>query len=221
MRAFTAKYCTLVLVDLTSPLNSIIPTLEAAALEVLAGTESALGVTQIYKLAPRGSRRSFEPVLDRLVGHGLVVATPGNRGHLYRLNRDHLLAPVVVAAANARTEFLHRLGEALSRMEPRPLHASVFGSTARRESGPESDVDLLIVVPDDLDPRGDEWMEQMSRLEDYVLGLAGNRLECLVFTREHLLRVQAEGEPIVDSLLTDGITLAGVELNSVLSEVRT
>jgi hypothetical protein len=39
------------------------------------------------------------PILDRLVRHGLVIAEPANQGFLYRLNRDHLLAPSILQAA--------------------------------------------------------------------------------------------------------------------------
>ncbi len=206
-------------VDLSSPLSTLIPTLEAVVLEVLAGTESALGVTQIHRLASRGSRRSFEPVLARLVEHGLVTAEPVNRGHLYRLNRDHLLAPVVLTAANGRSEFFDRLTDAVERLDPVPLHASVFGSVARREAGRDSDIDLFIVVAEGIDPRSDGWMSQMLELEAHMLRLTGNRVESLVFTAEHLLHVRAEDESIIDSLLADGIRVAGTDLQVLLAKV--
>lgn len=206
--------------DLSSPMRSLIPTLDAVVLEVLAGTESALGVTQIHRLASRGSRRSFEPILDRLVEHGLVLAEPGNRGFLYRLNREHLLAPAVLQVAGARASFFVRMAEAVSRLDPVPLHASVFGSVARRDAGPDSDIDLFFVVPDDLDPRGDEWTSQIQALEDDVVRLTGNRMESLVFTQRHLRDVQAAGETIVGSLVEEGIRIVGVNLTELLVEVQ-
>ena len=132
--------------DLTSPLHSLIPTLDSAVLEVLAGTESSLSLTRVTRLAPRGSRPGLALAMDRLVEQGLVLATPANRGDMYRLNRDHVLADAVVSASRARSAILARIGEDAARMEPRPVHVSVFGSFARREAGPASDIDVLFVM---------------------------------------------------------------------------
>ncbi|MCU1500157.1 MAG: hypothetical protein JWM47_4110, partial [Acidimicrobiales bacterium] len=141
----------MVSMDLTSPLRSLIPSMDSAVLEVLARTESALGSARIARLARRGSRPGHEHALRRLVEHGLVEAEPTNKGHMYRLNRDHLLAPVVLATMNLRSELLDRLRAAVAGLRPKPLHASVFGSFARGEATAESDIDLFLLMPDAYD----------------------------------------------------------------------
>ena len=123
--------------------------LDSAVLEVLAQTESGLGVSQIARLAGRGTRQGLAPILDRLVEHGVVLADPAVRGYLYRLNRDHVLAESVLGAARARITIVARLTEAVQALTPRPVHVSVFGSFARREAGPGSDIDVLVVLPAD------------------------------------------------------------------------
>lgn len=201
--------------DLSSPLRSLIPTLDSAVLEVLAGTESALSLSQISRLAPRGSRPGLALVLERLVEHGLVVATPANRGSLYRLNRDHVLAEAVLSAQRARVTILARLTEAVEALTPRPVHASVFGSFARREASPGSDIDLLVVLPVEA-TLDDAWYAQLRGLGDQVLGWTGNRLEHLVLTEDELARVVAREEPIVDSWLADSVTVTGTPVESLL-----
>jgi predicted nucleotidyltransferase len=42
-----------------------------------------------------------------------------------------------------------RLEEVAQALDPHPSHVSVFGSFARREAGPDSDIDLLVVLPED------------------------------------------------------------------------
>ena len=49
------------------------------------------------------------------------------------------------AADPILTEVIHRLRELY-----RPERIYLFGSTARGESGPDSDYDLMVVVPDDM-----------------------------------------------------------------------
>ena len=42
--------------DLAHPLSSLIPSLDSVVLEVLSGTEGALGATKIHRLGAWGSR---------------------------------------------------------------------------------------------------------------------------------------------------------------------
>jgi predicted nucleotidyltransferase len=203
--------------DLSSPLQSLIPTMESAVLTVLAGTESPLGQSQIHRLAPRGTRRGLAFALDRLVAHGLVVAEPSNHGHLYRLNRDHVLTPAVLGALAARQEFLRRLADATARLRPVVVSGAVFGSVARRDSGPESDVDLLLVVHDTAQADSDAWQDQVRALEAQVLGWSGNRLETITVTRAHLDELVAESEPVVASWRDDALTVAGADLRRLLT----
>ncbi|MBM3745957.1 MAG: nucleotidyltransferase domain-containing protein [Acidobacteria bacterium] len=57
----------------------------------------------------------------------------------------------------------------------RPLKVYLFGSTARGEAGPDSDYDLMIVVPDDAPARlkdpaaGYEAMEGLPRSGDFLV----------------------------------------------------
>lgn len=200
--------------DLSAPLNSLVPTLDAAVLEVLAATESSLGVSQIQRLASRGARSGINRVLTRLVEHGLVLAEPTNLGHVYRLNRGHLLADSVLSAAGARREFVRRLTQACEELRPQVISAALFGSAARGDAGPDSDVDLLLVVDDEA--QTDAWDDQLRDLEDRVLRWTGNRLECVVFTRSHLSVVVESGEPLVASLRNEAIPLTGQPLHTLL-----
>ncbi len=149
--------------DLRHPLRSLVPSLDWAVLEVLAGTESGLGASQIARLSYDGSRSGQAPILDRLVRQGLVIAEPANQGFLYRLNRDHLLAPAILHTAGIRGRLLELLGERVRQLTPMPLHASVFGSFARGEAGEESDIDLLLIAATDQDVR--EWESAIELIE--------------------------------------------------------
>lgn len=200
--------------DLTRPLTSLVRTRDAAVLETLAGTEGALSMSGIWRLGAPGSRQGLYPVIDRLVEHGLVIAESTDHMTTYRLNREHLLVPAVLIAVAARRELFARLGIEISHLEPRPLYAAVFGSVARRESRPDSDIDLCVVVPDDVDTSSDVWADQMRDLEDRVFSWTGNRLEPLIFTISGLERIADES--VIASIRTDGVTLLGTSLESLL-----
>ena len=200
--------------DLSAPLSSLIPSLDAATLEVLAGSESAFSVTAITRLARRGTRQGHMLVLERLVRDGLVLASPANRGAMYRLNRAHLLAPMIVEAVQLRGRIIQELSEAVATLRPQPLHASVFGSFARREAGPHSDIDLLLLAPDDMDHAS--WPAQIDALGAQLQAMTGNRLQCIDLTRTDLDRVVEAEEPILEQWRRDGITLLGPSLQEVI-----
>lgn len=204
---------------LSRPLRSLIPTLDGAALTVLARTESALSASQVARLAGHGSRTGLRLALDRLVGTGLVDADPSSSGRLYRLNRQHVLAPSVLAGVGARRELLSRVTEALSALEPAPEHASVFGSVARDAADEDSDIDLLLVMPDSLDLHDESWRVQVRALEDAVLRWSGNRLEPLTMTATQLRTAVDRGERVIDELSADASVLIGEPFDRLLARL--
>ncbi len=202
--------------DLSSPLRTIAPGLDSAVLQVLAGTQSGLSATQIAHLTDRGTRVGQLPVLTRLVEHGLVIADPANRGFLYRLNRSHVLAEAILWASRSRAVILDRLTEAAAVLRPTPVSVSVFGSFARGEAGPASDVDLLIVTATGAE-LGEAWEQQMQHLEDQVLAWTGNRLERLVLDVDRVRTAFDRGEPVIASWHEQAIPLTGLTSSELLS----
>lgn len=212
--------------DLASPLRSLIPSLASAVLEVLAGTEFGLSASQIARLSLRGTRAGQGAVLDRLVQHGLVLADKANTGYLFRLNRAHLLTPAVLAAVGARKEILDRLTTATAALDPAPVSAALYGSFVRRLAGPDSDLDLLIILDDGFDWHADGfdwhadgWQSQLERLEQQILTWTGNRLEVLHLSRGQLADAVTVGEPLMRSLRDEAITLYGTDVAALLAPV--
>lgn len=177
-----------------------------------------MSASAIWRLSRRGTRPGQQPVLDRLVVHGLVAASPAAVGNLYSLNRDHLLAAAVLTAARARTKLVERLRQRLDSLAPHPLHALLFGSFVRGEADERSDIDLLIVVPDDVDPRAEEWNEQVDAIVDDVERWTGNPLQVLTHTARSLQKLISTDEPIVDGWRRDSVRLLGAEADVLFAK---
>jgi predicted nucleotidyltransferase len=77
-------------------------------------------------------------------------------------------------------EIVRRLVEAY---EPERIY--LFGSHARGEAGPDSDFDLLVVVPDDASPQ-----RRRSRLAYEALRGTGVAVDVIVWTHEYFSRRQ-------------------------------
>jgi len=78
-----------------------------------------------------------------------------------------------------------RLAEIVRRLRDayRPERIYLFGSKARGDAGPDSDYDLLVVVPDDAPPA-----RQSSRLAYQVLWGTGTAADVLVWPRRRFDR---------------------------------
>ena len=201
--------------DLTSPLSSLIPTLDAVALEVLSGTHGALGPSKVHQLARRGSRQGIVNSLERLAEHGLVFSEATNYGYMYRLNRDHLLVPAVLLAGNARRELFNRIATECASLDPTPISAIIFGSLARDDSTAASDIDLLLILehqPPDLE----EWNERLYHLSLKVESWTGNPLQIITRDLRQIAALLAANEPIMDAWKQDGITIFGLDFDKVL-----
>lgn len=194
------------------------PSLDAEALTVLAGTTAPLTGNRLAELAPRGSRAGLMRVLARLVAHGVVLAEPVGGATLYQLNREHLLCEPLLAVIQARRRLLELLRAELDGWAVPCLHASVFGSVARGDATPASDVDLLLVRPAEVAADEPGWQRQVRQLEAAVSAWTGNLLAVLELTPVDLGRAQDAGEPLLSSFQDDMIVLAGRSLRQLLAE---
>jgi predicted nucleotidyltransferase len=201
--------------DLSLPLATVAPSLDAEVLTVLARTTAPLSGRRVGALARRGSHQGVQRVLNRLVEHGLVLAEPASPAILYRLNRDHVLAEPLQRMVTAGETLESRIRDAIEGWSVQPIHASVFGSFARGAAGPSSDIDVLVVRPESVDADAAAWQQQLAELEERVHAWSGNTLSWFETTQSGLDRAIASQEPIIESWRDDAVHLAGVRLSSL------
>jgi predicted nucleotidyltransferase len=206
-------------VDFTLPGRVLCPRATAATIEVLAGTTEALTGRQIARLAKAGAPQSILDVLHRLVEHGLVSRQVIGKTHLYSLNRRHLAAPAVELLASIYAVLVEQLRSGLRAWEPKPRHASLFGSAARRDGTTGSDLDILLVRPKATGPDDPRWVEQKEALANEALAWSGNRVSWLDLSQAELRRAVREEDPLVDEVTRDGLHLAGTRFRPLLREL--
>lgn len=207
--------------NLASPLSAFCSPTVARTLEVLAGTTRPLTGREISRIAGQGSTTSVWRALGRLTEEGLVSSDHRGTAVYYAANRDHLAWPAIEAIVRLRTELIARLAQAIGAWATQPLHASMFGSTARGDGDTASDIDLLLVRPDD--PRGaDEaaWDDQVSELRRAVVRWTGNGCQAFQVDRARLGEHVAANDPLVDAWLRDGVALAGAPLSDLIGRYR-
>jgi len=203
--------------DSAHPLAVVTPTLDGDVLARLALADAAFTPGQLQRLVPTASVDGVRRVLNRLSTQGIVIATRvGNAAVMYTLNRDHVAAPAIVSLASQHVVVRHRLREAIAAWDLKPVHAALFGSWARRDGDAASDIDLLLVRPDDdgspQDRRhaglADElWDDQIAKLESDLTRWTGNDARALVISE--LQFVQHPDDPVLVSVAHEGTPVHG------------
>ncbi|MGH7882058.1 MAG: nucleotidyltransferase domain-containing protein [Candidatus Dormibacteraceae bacterium] len=207
--------------DLT---QAVTPTLDGPVLAVLAASVRPLTVGEVAAEAARGSDIGVRRSLARLVDQGIVRATIMGRNRVHELNREHLAAPIAERLATLRSELWRRFRETLATWDPPPLYAAIFGSAARGDGGPESDIDLLLISPPFPDAKSPltspkslnalfptaqptKWREQVDQLRDSVQDWTGNYLQVLELSIDDWMQHRERKTPLLRDIQRDEILL--------------
>lgn len=144
--------------------------------------------------------------------HATLTASARTRG--ISLN-EHCVRGLSRAEAVANAGLTDAVARSLEQLGPDVTAVAVFGSWARGEAGPSSDVDMLIVVAPDVEITRSLY----SPWDDIDLAIEGHRVE------PHFVRLRAADEPISGlwaEIALDGAIVydPGLTLSRELSRVR-
>ena len=201
---------------LDHPMQSIIPSAHGAVLTVLARTSEPLTGRRIAALTrPAFSQSRVNRVLGELARDGVADVDDRPPARYYRLNREHVAAPGILALATMWQTLLERIQASLTKWPAQPVATWLFGSAARAEADATSDVDILVVRQDD-QSEDETWHKQLDDLADQVRRWSGNASELLVLTESELQVAVHRGDRLIDDLRRDAIHLAGAQPHALL-----
>jgi hypothetical protein len=195
-------------VDLSNPLRAIGPGVEGDVLPVLLRTHAPLTGARVAALAER-SETQVREVLRRLEQHGLVEVERHGQSYSYLLNREHVLVPGLELLHSAMPTVEGDVRQLVAGWAVAPAGLLMFGSAARRDGDADSDIDLLLIRPDDRDADDDAWATQRQELARRVERSTGNAAQILELSTAELAKAVRRGEPLIVQLRADGILLAG------------
>ena len=207
--------------DLGHPISTIAPPLIARVLEVLGGTTRPLTGREIGKIIGEGSPNGVWKALNRLEEQGVALADHRSRATYYVANREHIAWPAIGALMQLRGDLTARLRGEVERWNIAAIHASVYGSTARGEADQNSDVDILLVRPDNLSNTDAEtWDVQVSAVREAVRRWTGNPCQTLVVDTLRLGEHVRAQDPLVRAWLDDEILLTGTPIRDLIEAIQ-
>jgi predicted nucleotidyltransferase len=210
------KRNTIEAMDVAHPLSFLRSPVDIEVLRALSRTTRPLTGREVERLVAERSHFAVSESLRRLTEHGVVDATEAGRANLYVLNRDHIAADPLLQLINLRGALLERLRNDVTHWPVQPRHMSLFGSSARAEGDTNSDLDILIVRPRDVDEEDPAWRRQLAEFVDRIHSWTGNRASISELSEPELRKLRRERPPIVQELERDSVTLAGDETGVLL-----
>ncbi len=187
---------------------------EARVLEALLRVESPVtgrAVARITGLTQSTAQRA----LTRLRAAGLVVAEPSPPSLLYRANQDHLALPPLVTLLRLDDELRARMAEHVGDWRVAPASVVIYGSVARAEAGAGSDLDVLVVRPDAIEPDEATWQTQLAGLANRVHRWTGRRASVIDMSRREAIQGLTDREPFLVGADRDGWMIAGKPLHEL------
>jgi predicted nucleotidyltransferase len=181
------------------PFGGVLPGARGAVLAVLLRTGEPLTGRQVHGLlSDEHSLWSVQEALRAWVRLGVVEARSVGRARVHTVNGAHAAVASLRLLADPVALLAGIVGE---RVDPTVQAVILYGSIARGEARPDSDIDLAVIA-------GSVWDRRVELQEAVRAGL-GNECDVLVFTPARFRRLAASGEPVVSDILRDGIALFG------------
>jgi len=170
--------------------------------------DTAVGFTgnQVAREA-RMHPRSALKALTALEELGIVFRQRGGRDHLFTLNREHLLlVEGLLPLLQSERGMIDRFGAALEPiLKGRVVAAILFGSVARQEEKPGSDVDLCCIVDDEKSKVAVQ--DALHANAQHLFRSFGAKISPILFTKRELLRKKRTS--LVKAILAEGISVVG------------
>jgi predicted nucleotidyltransferase len=188
-------------------------------LAVLAETTAELNLSTLARLAGVSVAQASR-VMPSLVDLGLVERREVPPSSQFRLVRENVAAQAIIDLARSRDDALTRIGAAADALPVSPISIIVFGSFARGEADEQSDVDVIVVRPDDVSEDDDVWATAIERWRNEARAITGNRVEVLEVSHDEVQIRLASRSTLWSDVVRDGIAVHGLTIDELLEPVH-
>lgn len=204
------------------PLDAVLGSVsKIKLLRALLPLDRPVSLREAARLAGISPPAAMRP-LDDLVKMGILELRTATSQHLYTVNRQHVIVrDGLVPCFTSELERMRAIGEALREalgvdayFRPTVLSAVVFGSTARGNDQPGSDLDLLVIAetPTDAEQVWQRILDAGPALECQF----GIRVSPVVLTLERLRERNVEGDPFVEAVRRESIVVVKPSVDELL-----
>lgn len=161
------------------------------------------------------NHQSCTQAISRLEEIGILQRLGTGKTQLIRLNRENFLVKeLLLPLLKKERMFLSRIkAEVKSQFSNNAISVIIFGSAARKEERPESDLDICIVVKNIKEKRNAQSIIDRISLRFFIT--LGIKVSSFIFTLHEARSRIKRKDPLFKSILSEGILLAGKQIRDL------
>jgi predicted nucleotidyltransferase len=161
------------------------------------------------------NHQACRQALDRLEGIGIIIRQGSGHTQLVRLNFDHaLVKEALLPLFRAEKDFQALLRKSITYGLGKDARtATLFGSAARKEDRPGSDIDLLLVTDSATKARLTDKALEFGRGFTKKYGI---RLSPIMYSAAEAKAKYRSGDPLIKNILSHGIDLLDEKLKDLV-----
>lgn len=185
-----------------------------AVLRALLDTNTGFSGNEVARVAGMNPRSAFK-ALTSLEELGIVNRIVGGRDHIFTLNREHFLVQeIILKMYSIESKFLDEIITSLSLiLKKRVYSAVIFGSIARKEEKPLSDLDICCIVNSQLDVIF--IRHTLNQESQKLYRKFGIKLAPVIFMKDAFLRKKKS--KLIKSIVEEGILITGKSLKGLIN----
>lgn len=195
---------------LDKPLALFYDATRARVLDVLISNPEELSGRAIARQSEL-SPTTTNLALGDLASHGIVSSRTEGRSHLWSLQQGNAVVRQILGLAKLQDERAGRV--VVDALGSEPISVTLFGSVARGESGPDSDVDILVIAKDH--EQGQIFRRRAYKASSALRQEVGREVDITVIESDALQEPSIYG--FLGQVLSDGRTLHGKKLSELVS----
>ncbi len=205
--------------DFRHPIEEVIPGARGRVIAALLETSGELNLRTVARVAGVSIAQASR-VLPGLVDLGMIERREIPPSSLFRLVPEHVATRALLALADSRNLVLAEMGRAANAIRPPPISVITFGSFARGDSEPASDIDVIMVRPSGIDADDHGWSEAIEQWRTVVGRVAGNAVEILDIDADAVAAKLFSRTPLWRDVHREGLVVFGKSLAALADQLN-
>lgn len=155
--------------------------------------------------------------LQELSKHGLIINRKVGSSIVYKLEKEHILyKDFLMPLFNKETTLYKSLANIIINAFKiyKPINISVFGSNVKGTAKPDSDIDLLVIIPNSKVVT--DAQNVLDKVEETISAKFGNQLSPIVIQEKDFKKKCKDKIPLYMEILKNNIVIYGKDIVEVL-----
>jgi len=196
------------------PIGSILDGAKGRVLRVLINVDGDLTLGALGQVADV-SINKVSQVVNELAALGIVSRRNVPPSALVLLERDNVVAKMLIQLANVDQVAIKELKQLARRLAPQPLSGVVYGSFARGLADSESDIDVALFAPS-ATFESESWATSLSDFVDVGSRALGNPISVVQISTEDIQKRRVT-RSFLNEIIDNHVLIVGEELADLVN----